>query len=596
MVIPEIDTDGDCKLCHIDGGPIGDLGSPHHRSDLADSDQCNECHLEVVETNSVEPPGHLPNFTTPTPYACENCHWPSGLNPHEATTLDGNAEKFFTDWQSWQGKPKPTISLYGYNPQPIEANGPFLLNWTLGKKPYMPTSGTHHKVGGKVFQKCYNCHASAPYTEPDWDPTNPYLIRYCENCHSMDKLHSINEHVTTNNLYTVGGLRNQTVTAIEKCAACHCNCNCDPLQQEFPEIIADVPVIDRLEPNFGPQGVVVDIIPLSGQCWTKDPVDGLCSFGIKMTGDAVKIGQKDTEGNWYWVDAPIYSWSKHLIQIKVPGGTFQPGKTRIKLYKETLGISNSKVFNIRKHPIIYSLTPSVGNLGQFIDIGGEGFGMKQEKVYQNGYGYSTYVELYGLTETYRATRYRRHKFWDPYKIPIRLKDLFDINNIGNPVSEQDLYEGLWNLKVITDYFKDDGDSKYNYGLSGLDTPTNPQGTGSGDELLYRVISDPVCFRVTKDPYINSISPDPAPYANKAEILGSNFGQTQDTSVVKVWNKKKTNFKIAKVRAWSNNKIKFVVPRFGTNPAKYPVKRWIQVEVPGKPVSNYYLLTITAPGP
>jgi hypothetical protein len=40
----------------------------------------------------------------------------------------------------------------------------------------------------------------------------------------------------------------------------------------------------------------------------------------------------------------------------------------------------------------------------------------------------------------------------------------------------------------------------------------------------------------------------------------------------------------------------VVPKFGTDPNNYPMKKWIQVEVPGKPISNYYFLTILAPIP
>ena len=90
----------DCKVCHIDGGPIGDFGSPHHRSDLAGSGQCNLCHLQVVEVNTVEPPGYAPTSTTPTPYSCENCHWPSGRVPHQAATYDGDTLKFLADWQA----------------------------------------------------------------------------------------------------------------------------------------------------------------------------------------------------------------------------------------------------------------------------------------------------------------------------------------------------------------------------------------------------------------------------------------------------------------------------------------------------------------
>lgn len=581
--------DMDCKLCHIDGGPVGDFGKMHHKTDLADSDQCNQCHLYIVETNTVEPPSHQPTSATPTPYHCGNCHWPSGNKPHKPPYLE--------DWLSWEGVPKPTYTNGIGDPQPIESYGP-VYGGSLNGKPYRPDDGTHHKIDGKVSSKCYNCHASSPSHSPDWSPNNPFLIRFCENCHSMDSLHNIPEHVLTNHIYRIEGIGNRTLTAIEKCVACHGDYGeTDP--PELPPLPADIPVIDHLEPDFGPPGIVVDILPAIGTCWNEDPDNGLCSFGLMNSGDTVKIGQKDTEGNWNWRSAPINAWSEHLIQINIPTLILQPGKTRIKVHKENIGNSPFKVFNIRNSPVISSLTPSVGNWEQNVDIGGKGFGIEREKVYQNGYGYSTYVELSASYDNYRVTVYKdtdptvTGNQWDQNKMKIQLKNLINTNT-GNLLTEQDLYPGCWNVTVITDYFKDDGDGKYNYDLAGLDTPTNPQGSGSGDELLYKEISDPVCITVTKDLHINSISPDPAPSTTIAEIYGSNFGLTKDTSLVKVWNRQKTTFKIAKIKSWGNTKIKFVVPKFGIDPAKYPKKRWIQVEVPGKSVSNYYFFTIIAP--
>src|SRR4030042_3752397 len=56
-------TTPDCKECHIDGAciqvdighGIGNLGSPHHKSDLADSEQCTACHKPdlLVSTYSI---------------------------------------------------------------------------------------------------------------------------------------------------------------------------------------------------------------------------------------------------------------------------------------------------------------------------------------------------------------------------------------------------------------------------------------------------------------------------------------------------------------------------------------------------------------
>jgi len=580
--VPEMD----CKLCHIDGGPVGDFGNQHHKSDIAASDQCNQCHLYIVETYTVEPPSHQPTSATPTPYHCGNCHWPSGNYPHRPPYLE--------DWQSWEGIPKPTYTNGIGDPQPIEAYGP-VMNGSLNGKYYLPADGTHHKIAGRVSTtKCYTCHAPSPSGTPDWNPNNPFLIRYCEKCHSMDSLHGNPEHVTTNWIYRIDGVANRTLTAIDKCVACHGA----TVPSEPPPPVVDIPVIDRLESNFGPPGIDVDIIPAEGTCWNEDPLYGKCSFGLKMDGDAVKVGQMDVEGNLNWVDAPVNTWSEQRIQIKIPTQVSQPGNARVKVNKKDIGASPFKVFNVRPSPVIHSLTPAVGNWDQVVDVGGEGFGIKKEKVYKSGYGYSTYVELSATTDQYRVVIYKdtdaatTGKQWDQNKIKVKLINLINTNT-GSQLTEQDLYIGCWNMTVITDYFKDDGDGKYNYGITGLDTPTNPQGSGSGDELLQRSISAPVCFTVTKDTYINSISPNPVRYADKATISGSNFGPTRGTSVVKVWDMGMTNYKIASIRSWNNTKINFTVPIFGLDPNNYPLNKLVQVIVPGKPGSNYYPITIIA---
>jgi DnaJ-class molecular chaperone len=83
----------------------------------------------------------------------------------------------------------------------------------------LPSRGTHHEIGGNVYPKCWLCHPDEWHTSPYF----PGAIRVCENCHTKDQLHSNPEHMQTNNIYTVNGVPNQTVTANEKCSACHGN-------------------------------------------------------------------------------------------------------------------------------------------------------------------------------------------------------------------------------------------------------------------------------------------------------------------------------------------------------------------------------------
>jgi hypothetical protein len=610
----------DCKVCHIDGGPVGDFGLPHHKSQIATSGMCNQCHFYVVEYNSIEPPLFAPSSTTPTPYSCENCHWPSGSTPHQPATYDGNTLNFLKDWSNWTGNPLPTTWPDGLShPKPIEANGP-VFSGTLSSKPYRPTEGTHHKLGTKVYNRCYFCHASAPDTFPDWNPNNPYLIRFCENCHDIGTLHSIKEHVTDDNIYRVSGIENQLVTANMKCLACHQN----HMMEDLPPVLSDIPKISHLEPNFGPPGITINIYPASGICFSEDPVNGLCSFGTKEYGDEVKIGQKDAFGNWLWVNAPVEFWSEHLIRAKIPEQTFEPGKTVIRVYKEHLGTSNFKVFVMLHNPVINSLTPSSSYWGQDILVSGDGFPLLKEKVYYNGtaYGYSAYIELDSLEydKKYRVTNYCRFNPWEQNKVIISLLDLLDVNT-GNPVIEQDLFPGFWNLKIIIDYFKDNPTNgiqgKYNLGIDGLDP---------ADELLYRVISNPILINIKSSqsedpcniPFIDSIFPERILNGGFLEIYGVNFGFTQGTSyviggndnaLIEILSNGKGNedgicqkseyieddctldpakSRIIPIIKWSNTQIICDLPKLS---AKLPLRSHIQVVVEGKYKSNVKKITI-----
>jgi len=383
-----------------------------------------------------------------------------------------------------------------------------------------------------------------------------------------------------------------------------------------PSSPADTPAIGHIEPNFGPPGIIVNILPASGICFEEDPVNGLCSFGQKMSGDGVMMGQKDIFGNWYWVNAPIHSWSEHLVQFKVPEQTFDPGKTAIKVYKKHVGTSAYKVFVVLHNSVINSLKPSYAHWGQDVLIDGVGLTVEKEKIYSNGagYGYSSYIELNASGDTYRATNYLWQEPWYPSKIFIGLTDLLDINT-GNPVPEQNLYPGCWNMRLIVDYFKDNPSrgtpGKYNLGMGGLDP---------ADELLYRVVSDPVCLTVTEYlqedpfsiPFIDAITPERIPNGGFFEIYGVNYGSVQGTSyvlggtdraLVEILGDSKGNedgicqkaeylsngctldpakSRIIPIIGWSNIQIICSLP---TLSARLPLRAHVQVVVEGSKKSN-----------
>ena len=336
-------------------------------------------------------------------------------------------------------------------------------------------------------------------------------------------------------------------------------------------------IIDRLEPDFGPPGIIVSIYPKAND------------FGEKMGDDSVQMSEYDAVGNkWLYVDVPIYAWSPEKIRFKVPGMTFHAGVHYVRV-KKTDAYGNMvyttpwREFNITEHPYINFLTPSTGSWGNIVAIKGSGFGDKQEQIYEGDevlgdgignddriceeleacypdYGYSTYVDLVASNDRYRATVYPENingKIWGLNDISFKLENLLDTNT-GNPVPSQELYPGYWNVKVITDYFEDDGDGKYNYGIKGLDMPTNPKGTGSGDRLLYRDGSGPVCFTATapytRPPYINSITLyKVAEGMYSVQITGTGFGAAQGAGYVLANSRIITGTNIT---SWSNTSIKF----------------------------------------
>jgi len=349
--------------------------------------------------------------------------------------------------------------------------------------------------------------------------------------------------------------------------------------QVFATLQPVIMEIDRLEPDFGPPGIIVSIYPKTD------------NFGEKMRTDRVQVSEYDiAENKWTYVDVPIYMWSPDKIQFKVPDMTFHAGVHYVSVkktdvYGNIIYTTPWREFNIKEHPDINYLTPSTGSWGNVVAIKGSGFGDMQEHIYKgdeiledgigndNGiceeleacypdYGYSTYVDLFASNDHYRATVYPKNingNDWEPNDISFKLENLLDTNT-GNPVPVQELYPGCWNVKVITYYFKDDGDGKYNYDIVGLDTPTNPLGTGSGDRLLYRDGSNPVCFTAsapyTPPPYISTITLyKVAEGMYLVQITGTGFGATQGTGYVLVGSRIITGSNII---TWSNTYIKFKV--------------------------------------
>jgi hypothetical protein len=281
----------DCKICHTSDPNVypefyavwGDLGDPHHKSDAAASWQCNLCHSPdyVVEAYSVPPPTWQPTSFTPTPASCENCHfWDDSVNP----IIHGIGHI-----ENWG----PTDN--GMNP----------LKLALGFDPYnLPSMGTHEEINGMVYSQCALCHWGLPGNQWDTNPYNPYAIRFCEKCHTMDQLHNNPEHVNTNNIYTVNGVPNQEITSSAKCMACHG--------------ISYSDIITLLLPNGG------EVLPSGGRyaiCWeapsnaVKFDLSYSTNNGITWNYIKSVIGLHRT----HWEEVPVITANKKKCRVRVTG-------------------------------------------------------------------------------------------------------------------------------------------------------------------------------------------------------------------------------------------------------------------------------------
>jgi hypothetical protein len=331
------------------------------------------------------------------------------------------------------------------------------------------------------------------------------------------------------------------------------------------------PSISQLTPNLGPS-------------WMSVTISGDRFGATLMKGDMVLIGSQE---------APIRYWSDTLIEFKVPvgisSGVYNVTVTKVANPLTGCGdeVSNPLPFEVTARPSIIIIDPTESTCRQQLDIYGRGFGRSREKGNPNGFGYSTYVELYSSRDTYRVTKYP-DPWLGPDHIKIWLQDLLDVNT-GLEVADEHLYHGIWDLRVISDYFIEDADGLYNRGLGGLDAE---------DELLCRAISNPVSLNVTpcdeSRPVIYFLTPSTAPASqpgapSKVVVRGVNFGETQGISEFHIGERTWYEGQ-RRIRLWSDNRIKFKVPRYRYG---FPKHQEIWVTVGGTD-SNKMMLTVLEP--
>jgi hypothetical protein len=617
--------------CHptvdADGG-----GGPHHQTDLAGSGQCTACHRPdlLVETGSIKPLSYFPTAytNTPTPYNCENCHWPTNcdevlpdrLDPlgttddvgRVVTSLSPNcaddAVLFQSDWSTWPHPDPPAT------PAPIMANSLVHYGTLNPSKPYMATTGTHHEILGNPYPQCSFCHAANPDSPLRIDSTLPESvlhIRYCQNCHSAESLHGIQEHMQTNNIYTVGGVLNQQVTDSDKCVACH-----GETPATAPVLGPKPPVVMGMSPVYGPGGTTVCTI--TGE-----------NFG--PSGDVLLAPKMVGAGQAYRISSGDCTWSDNSIGFTVPS-ELTPNNYNVRV-ETSNKLSNFRVFTLTgtpdciscpaQAPVINTVEPTLGTPGAIVTVNGQDFGeyavdrkVQMQVEWPPGEIHWEDVFIYSWTQNEIRFFLRGTSFWPalPYASQIRVQtekgqsntEAFDVRKAPEiSILNHSAPDGLtldgvgfyaqrqgvrpdgygWESSVIlaspddtvsVDPANINSWSNWQiqltmpeltpafYGVSietvyFYDTDGNSQYTLGVDQVHQIVTSDPVLLQLISAPIIDKIRGIKEP-GKRIRIIGSGFGDTQGDSILHLGERALDSSK-RRIKLWSDTMIKIKLPDY-----------------------------------
>jgi len=564
VVIRDCTTSG----CHSWDDVMGANGW-HHNTDWSGAEACTTCHdrnivAEITPLRTVDL--YPPSFVTPTPFSCENCHWQQelvdaqpGFLENKATQALASHPSTFDHFDAWG---QPVLGFWQYD------------------KPILDNLDTHHMgFKGNVASECYKCHANDPNL-PSWDPEDPDLIRYCEICHDIATLHTIEPHVGTGGTgetdavkgwvaigFHAGGGGSTPVnytqfTANEQCLGCHGD---DVLGETPPEPTA-APSINSLTP--------------SAACATGDiELLGL-NFGAEQyTGSTVLIKQ----GTGNWIPVPAVSWTDTRIVFHVPAWTFTTGNHKLKIYVPTfpagLKYSNEKVITIKdcqsateiSANAVYASaadgTPEFdeGPCKTMVYLsapsGGTGFGAP-DKI-SNAYGTDGIFRTVVISSSQGNYIPVKQKWGSaaPDVQKFEFKNFFEdldgdfIQDSNEPTLQNcaDINLGTWYVYIKwVLYVDDNGDGMY----SGFDP------NAAVNDTVYQIeASDPLTFELVNEPHIRAANPNAFKKLDIVKIVGENFGPQQESGSVRIGTKKASLDptpglgKELIVKSWSSTRIR-----------------------------------------
>jgi hypothetical protein len=481
---------------------------------------------------------------------------------------------------------------------------------------------THHMgFRGYAFGGCWTCHSTHP-NDPSWDPADPENIRYCEICHDIKTLHTIEAHTglpdedgghAAYGWAAVGFHASdpsetpseyRSFDATEQCRGCHGD---NPPARSPGVLTEQLPHIGSMSSTAGSCG---DFILLTGN-----------HFGSQHTlGRGVQLKSVDDQ-NALWVNVPVRRWSDtgDIIEWGLPCWTFSPGNYSVRVYTE-FGGSNELVFTVLDQPTFINASPDSGTCGTYISLSGSGgFGAQQSEVYEDGYhGVVHVIDFVSPTGRYTAKRYEN---WSDTSLDVRIRNMF--------IDENDVCTGQRNfvqddatpVPCIVDGFP--GSSPCDNNCAAYRCPDEPNITGCqsmdigtysvhvraiyfgdedrtgdlscGDTIFHVATSDAISFEL--EPYIYEAVPKEIERGNVLKISGKGFGTEQAGGGVRIGSKTMANaadlnegWVLTRIETWSNTRIEvwLEVPPTWENRTKY-----VWIEKDGKK-SNFQWITILEP--
>lgn len=601
---PVMERDCLASGCHdtIDNGN-------HHTTGPALAGVCTPCHSPnlVAEYDDENPLSSPASMVTPTVQSCDTCHKPHA-NP-------------LAEWPP--GDPYP-FPIYG-------------------------TDELEHMGWQGYSSECSLCHGDPP----TWDPNDPYLIRYCETCHSPETLHLIPGHVPTcepepcEPVLPYGGYwydENEFWTEItenDRCIACHGAGSPAPdtmswvsqdvgtYDTKFSELVeADCRVchgettanrhhalVDCIDPSNSPAidtNACGGMLPIVGARLGHARLMGT-DFGdngqLSLCGDyKVQMGPGDPDP---WEDLPVVYWSDTLIDWALPPWTFAPYKYYNVRVTTPTGTSNLRNFYVLPTPTVDRIEDNSGKdaqgpLGSWLTVysspdGSQGtFSDAREKWYQDTLGGTCpdfFGSIYVVTFTSSSGR-----------LCATVYDKW--NKTGNKDSFKFRLQRLWE-DVDGDYYRDASEpSNVDLALPGIPvgsysvqvclivfSDTDGNGQFSGDEdTIHQVVKSKsdIVYDLTNDPMITRIIPRAQEPKKRIVIRGYNFGPSQGGSTVNI-GRKVFDSSSSRIKLWSNTKIRVRIPNYRCDwfKGEESRKRRVWVTVGGVP-SNKKTLTVIKP--